>query len=404
MLNRREFLVAAGAAAAAPMAGGAAPEAGAKTFRLWATGCAHVGTDKRHKRESLAEAIRQSEQGDGGFEWDIALHVGDMSGTQGLPDGREGREAVRQFDALRKHRREQFYCLAGNHDADPGCRWFRTWIDPTGENTEQSGLNAARRPYPITGSWERYSFRVGNLLFLMMSDRNDLELPVGRGRAGARGGYPAGALTGQTFEWWKRMVEANKDAVIISAHHQMLRETTVGSGLWEGTGRPGRNGQVPKGVKRGKYSFRYHGYFPKGAPQGASYLYFVDGKGDAQAFEGYLARHPNAIDLWIGGHTHSYPDDRLNGRTHVERKWDVNFINCAALTRHHAGRCPMSRLLTFTEGSDTARVQLYLHTSRFAPKGFCEKFGRTLKLSKPFRPPTGCGSRESATSPRPCRP
>ena len=33
-------------------------------FRLWGTGCAHVGTDLRvGGRESLADAIRQSEQG-----------------------------------------------------------------------------------------------------------------------------------------------------------------------------------------------------------------------------------------------------------------------------------------------------------------------------------------------------
>ncbi len=36
----------------------------AKTFRLCATSDAHVGTDlKHHKRESLADAIHQSERG-----------------------------------------------------------------------------------------------------------------------------------------------------------------------------------------------------------------------------------------------------------------------------------------------------------------------------------------------------
>ena len=56
-------------------------------FRLWVAGCSHVGTDLRVSgRESLADAIRQTEQGgsDGGplFEWDIALHLGDLSGSQ----------------------------------------------------------------------------------------------------------------------------------------------------------------------------------------------------------------------------------------------------------------------------------------------------------------------------------
>ena len=93
------------------------------------------------------------------------------------------------------------------------------------------------------------------------------------------------------------------------------------------------------------------------------------------------------IDLWLGGHTHTNPDDAMGGRTHIERKWDVNFINCAALTRYHGAALsfPMSRLLTFTEGSNEARVQCYLHTSRHAPQGWYEKAERTIRLSKPFQ-------------------
>jgi len=84
---------------------------------------------------------------------------------------------------LYKHGREQFYNIEGNHDAsgpDEPCQWwFRKWVDPLGENTHYSGVDATKRPYPIEGTWERYSFRVGNLLFLMMSDRNDAGPPIG---------------------------------------------------------------------------------------------------------------------------------------------------------------------------------------------------------------------------------
>jgi hypothetical protein len=127
------------------------------------------------------------------------------------------------------------------------------------------------------------------VLFLMMGDRNDGGPPVGRG---TRGGYPAGAVTLETFEWWVDQVESNQDKIIISAHHHMLKETTVASGEWEGV----NNG--------------YHGRFEDGAPIGASYLYFVSGEPDSGRFEGYLAEHPGAIDLWLGGHTHTNPDDR----------------------------------------------------------------------------------------------
>ena len=128
-----------------------------------------------------------------GFDWDVAIGLGDFSGNQGSPSEEEGRELVRQFGAAKKHRREQFYCLAGNHDAsgpgEPTMTWYRQWLDPNGLHPESSTVDPSKRPYPIDGTWERYSFRIGNLLFLLMSDRNDGGPPVGRG---LKGGYPAG--------------------------------------------------------------------------------------------------------------------------------------------------------------------------------------------------------------------
>ena len=353
-----------------------------RQFRLWAMGCSHVGTDlSRGPRESLAEAIRHSQEGGdlGGppFEWDIAFHLGDLSGSQTPPDDDEGREVVRQFAALTCHPREHVYDIIGNHDAsgpDEECQWwFRKWVDPEGLHPEFSGVRRERRPYPVDGSWERYSLRVGNVLFLLMSDRNDGGPPVGRG---SRGGYPAGAVSGETFSWWGQMVEANRDSCIVTCHHHMLRETTVASGPWEGF------------VKdpEGNWKSHYHGYFPGGGPEGASYLYFVDGKPDAQAFEGYLADHPGAIDLWLGAHTHTNPDDTYGGRSHIESKWGATFVNVAALTKYHASitTVPMSRLFTFTEGSDQVRIQCYLHTDDHAPQGWYEPAERTAPLRVPF--------------------
>ena len=351
-------------------------------FRLWAMSCSHVGTDLRVSgRKSLAEAIRQSEhggdnQGGSPFEWDIALHLGDFSGSQTSPQDEEGKEVIRQFAASTKHSREHFYCIVGNHDAsgvDETCQWwFRKWIDPIGNNSQYSGVSANKRPYPIKGTWERYSFRVGNLLFLMMGDRNDMAPPVGRG---APGGKPAGAVTDETFQWWKQMVEENRDSIIISTHHHMLKETTVASGAWEGFVKN----------EHGQWKSKYHGYFPDGGPEGASYLYFLDNKPDAQVFEQYLAKHPGAIDIWLGAHTHTNPDDRTGGRTHIEKKWGVNFINVAALTRHHGPlSIPMSRLLTFIDISNEVRVRCYLHTSDYMPQGWYKPAERIIQLNKPF--------------------
>lgn len=343
-------------------------------FRLWVGGCSHLATDLHFGRESLADAITDSERGgdEGGpaFDWDIMLHLGDLKGGQDTPTDEDGELFLAQTATALKHGREHFYHLLGNHDAsgpdEPTQWWFRTWIDPTGENTTVSGVDNTRRPFPVSGTWERYSFEVGNILVLMMGDRNDGGPPAGRA---AKGGYPAGRVTSETLAWWREMVEAHPDRIVISCHHHMLEDTTVASGLGEGI------------------AGKYHGSFPDGAPEGSSFIYFLDDQPHARAFESYLEAHPGAIDLWLGGHTHAHPDDRFGGRGHVERKWGVGFVNCAAITRHHAGRTPKSRLFTFTPGSAQVRVQCYLHTSEFAPEGWWEPGERALPLRHPFEPP-----------------
>src|SRR5882762_3729752 len=361
---------------------GKARDAAPKVFRVWVFADAHVGTDKKHERESLAEAIRQSESATG-FAWDIALDLGDMSGVQGTPKDPEGEEVVRQFSALKQHRREDVYDLSGNHDRggldEPQAWWWRKWIDPTGEHTESSRVDSTKRPFPIEGTWERYSFRVGNLLFLMMSDINEPTQKVGRGTLG---GNPGGVVSGETFRWWKRMVEHNRSSIIISAHHYVLKNTTVASGEWEGMQR-GENGA---------WTSRYHGYFPQGTPQGASFLYWVDSKQDSGAFENVLAAAPGRVDLWLGAHTHTNPEDTYGGKSHIERRWGTTFINVAELTRYMGAPenlVPRSWLLTFTDGSDKVSARCYLHSNDYAPQGWYPKADRMIKLSKRFKMPIG---------------
>ncbi|MFC1508482.1 hypothetical protein ACFL60_02220 [Candidatus Omnitrophota bacterium] len=344
-------------------------------FTVWAASDSHIHTDLKYGYESIAEAIKQSEfggEGGGpGFDWDIMLHLGDLKGSsadgQGLPADKDGVEVVRQFTSAKKHRREQIYNLLGNHDASPDQWWFKKWVSPTGESIGFSRVHADRRPFPIEGTWERYLFRAGNILFLMMGDRNDFDPPIGRGTKSR--GYPAGCVTRKTFEWWLDMVEKNPDVNIISCHHHMLKNTTVGSGEHEGI------------------DGKYHGYMADGAPRGSSYLYYIGDEPDAQGFERYLEEHPGAIDMWMGGHTHTEPDDTYGGKSHIEEKWGVTFINVAALSRHHAWyhTTPMSRHLTFEPGSDQVRVRCYLHTSDFAQQGWYDNAERVVQLRYPFR-------------------
>ncbi len=375
-MDRRTFLQ----SAALPFSAGPLAAANDK-LRLWTFSDAHVGTDKRFGRESLVEAIRQSE-GRGAvdappFDWDLALDLGDMSGGQATPKDDEGEEVVRQFaKGLGKHAREQIYSLGGNHDRsgldEPQNWWWRKWLDPTGEHPEHSRLDPKNRPYPVEGTWERYSFHVGNVLFLMMSDINEPTQKVGRGTLG---GNPSGVVSGETFDWWKRMVESNQDKIIVSAHHYVLKDTTVASGEWEGMRRN----------EAGKWVSHYHGYKERGTPKGASYLYWVDSRQDAQAFERYLEDHPGAVDIWLGGHTHTHPDDTYGGKSHVEKKWGVWFVNVCALSRRHAGKTtlPMSRVWTIS--GDQALVRCYLHTDQHAEQGWYGRAERRLTLAKRFR-------------------
>ncbi|MSV29601.1 MAG: hypothetical protein EXQ52_12785 [Bryobacterales bacterium] len=339
---------------------------------MWAFSDAHVGTDKRAGRESLVEAIRHSESN---FDWEIALDMGDQSGGQSVPQDDEGEEIVRQFATLRNRRREDIYNVCGNHDRsgldEPKNWWWRKWVDPTGENTKHSRVDPRRRRYRTEGTWERYSFRIGNLLFLMMSDINEPSQKIGRGELK---GNPGGVVTGETFEWWKKMVESNRDKIIVSVHHYMLKNTTVASGEWEGMRKD----------ENGNWKSHYHGYFPQGSPKGASYLYWVDSKPDAQAFESYLESHPGSIAMWLGGHTHTNPDDTYGGKSHIETKWGVHFVNVSALSANHgSANIPMSRVLTIQ--GNQVRVRCYLHTSKFAPQGWYAKSERLLRLSMPFR-------------------
>lgn len=346
------------------------------TFNLWVFGDAHVGTDLKNGRASLADALRDSERSQWAFEWDVALDVGDMSGGQSVPEDQEGEEVVRQFGVLRKHPREAIYSVCGNHDRsglkEPPAWWWRKWIDPTGMNARYSRVDPARRPFPVEGTWERYSFRAGNIIFLMMSDINEPTQEVGRGDLG---GNPGGVVSRETFLWWKKQVETNPGSIIISVHHYMLKDTTVASGDWEGLRKDAQ----------GNWIDHYHGYKPRGAPRGASYLYFVGSRPDSGAFEHYLAKHPGAVSVWLGGHTHAHPDDTCGAKSHVEKKWGTYFINAACLSRYHGStNVPKSRLLVFHEGSPEVRVRCFMHTDEFLPKGWYDRAEKRLMLDRPF--------------------
>jgi len=118
----------------------------------------------------------------------------------------------------------------------------------------------------------------------------------------------------------------------------------------------------------------------------------VDSKQDSGALEDVLAGTSSRVELWLGAHTHTNPDDTYGGKSHIERRWGTTFISVAGLTRYmgEPENCiPRSWLLTFTEGSDEVTAQSYLHSSDYAPQGRYANVERVIKLSKPFKMPSG---------------
>lgn len=383
---------------AATLPAQAADRAPPREFRVWAAGDSHVPADIRRGRESLARAIRQSEGSEKGtpapaFDWDVMVDCGDLSASQYPPGDEDGRILVRQYRALAKHYREDVFNVQGNHDGTyydqgPGS-WFQKWADPLGEHTEHSGVRAELRRFPVEGTWERYKFQAGNLLFLMLSDRNSAPSPVGRGHSRERlkGGFPAGAVTRDTFGWWREQVLGNQDKIIITVHHHVLRDTTTRSSYGGGKGFHGSSG----GVEGSGYLF-----FTIDSDDPDDFRYTTSTPESPGPFEVFLeqfqAEHGSpAVDLWIGGHSHAMePEQVYQGKGLIERRWGVTFLQVSGLTAYHARGTPMSRLLTFTGGSSEVAVGLYLHegyASENHAAGWYEKAFRTLRLRRPFRPP-----------------
>ena len=61
-------------------------------------------------------------------------------------------------------------------------------------------------------------------------------------------------------------------------------------------------------------------------------------------------------------------------------------MNVSPLARYHAAThgIPMSRVLTFAEGSDSLNVRCYLHTSQYAAQGWYPSVERNVRLRMDF--------------------
>lgn len=366
------------------------------SFNIWLASDPHVTVDTLHGVETLRLAFRQSEgfwsflpqyeQKAGGilpaFDWDLMLLTGDLTSSQWPPRDGEGEMFAEQFNALKNYRREDVFTLAGNHDGsyyDNGeGHWFKKWADPMGENSEFSGVNNALRRFKPEDTWEGYKIEAGNILILMLSDQNSAPSPVGRGHSKDNfpGGFPAGAVTRETFNWWKDQVLSNQDKIIITAHHHVLRNTTTISHPFGGKGIHANNTGDLEGA-----SFLYY-IIENSDPE--NFAYSTSSEASRGPFEVFLEQFEHehgypAIDLWVGAQAQA--TDVIDGKGLIEEKWGVTFMQVSAMTHYHSGRTPMSWHLSLSPNQDEISIKNYIHRAPYynhIPKG--------IMLSKGVKP------------------
>ncbi len=361
-------------------------ETNQQTFSLWATSDAHVireaNADSQDPlavpRQSLAGAIEQAE-GPEGFPYDIALHLGDL-----IDFDYETEESYRTYIAqlAKSHKgRHAWYHLGGNNDENSVLNdgvsidneYYRKVIDPTGEFPETSGVDNSKRPFPVTGTYERYHFDVGNMRYLVLSDRNDLPAPYGRGEGGF---YVDGAITLESFQWLVDQVIKNPDRILAVLCHHPLKNTTISSGIDECWEQQYLCGYDPN--NRNKPESRLMGVLHQ--------VYDVDPY-DSPKFHNLLGQNIGVVDMWLSGHVHHRVEELYNGRGKYAHVFGGHHFNIGTLCRfrHHANIISaQSTLFSFTEGCEWFDSKVYIHDHPTLPAGFYAPEKRRLTLKKPF--------------------
>jgi hypothetical protein len=362
------------------------PETKHDTFKLWATSDAHVvreasgeGFDPaRVPRESLRSAIEQVE-GKDGFDYDIAFHLGDMLDYD--YETLENFQLYREQLAHSKKDPHYWYHLGGNNDENSVLNdgvaidneYYRKVIDPAGEFTETSGIDNQRRPFPVDGTYERYSFDVGNMRFLFLSDRNDLPAPYGRGEGGF---YVDGAITLESFRWLVRQIVTWPERILVVACHHPLKETTIATCIDDSW--------------KGRYMTPYKpekALNPTQRMQGVLHQIYPIAEFDTPLFHYLMSQNEGAVDMWLSGHIHHRVDETFGGRGKYARAYGGHHLNIGNLCRfrHFANIISaQSNLFSWQQGSNVVESRVFVHDHPSIPAGFYAPEDRSLKLKTAF--------------------
>ena len=347
------------------------------TLKVWASGDPHlnnsivkIGYNSIQVPYADMDAI--------GYDWDLAISVGDWDSNQRPPSLNpadaayensvsEG-EAVR--DALASspnHTRAETYCINGNHDCGIlNHDWIERYIDILGTQPLESGVINSERPFPMTfmaaGRWDSYYITIGNLIILMISDRNEVEGVFGRGNIDpsvfppdgtngtVNGGYPSGCISIETWEWMKSVILSNTDKNIWVCTHQNPRNTTIGT--------PDGDSELWHSTTTGEF--------------GAASIYTLyDDTGGGNhdiatdaILDFFEANTQHTVSLWMCGHTHVRVGEVYNNRGVTYQKHGVVFQNVCSLSQTFVrgiyGRV-QSKSWTIEVVNKTVKLRCYVH-------------------------------------------
>ena len=352
----------------------------AKKIKIWVSGDPHLPQSiDSIGYNSISEPMQ--DLADIGFNYDIALNVGDFGSEQAPPVQGDSTAGEQVSTALNSQsNRNKIYTIPGNHDAGDGeFEWFERYIDILGNNTAFSGVNNANRPYPInlilSDWWEGYYIDIGNLMVIMLPDRNELPGLYGRGGlTEGNGGYPSGALSKATWDAVEALILANTDKNIWICTHMNQRNTTIAT--------PDNDG----------VDGDFHGTTGFDAGGGSIYSIYDEGtpassdNATTQITDFFAANPSHSVSLWMAGHTHTNVNETYNSKTIKFDADGVQYLNIASLTKTfvnvaHGDVDSRSWLLEIN--GNNVNLKNYIHNPETVGviKGFREdqEFNITLK-------------------------
>jgi len=342
----------------------------------WHAGCFHRKTEAIFSYDSL---VTPQVEVNSLMNFDLAIWKGDLTSFKREPDIND-LEDVEEFsnirDELNLYDRNKIYNHAGNHCGGTS-QIYKEYVDVKGEYSSTSGVITVNRPFPIVWLTEHdYYIDCGHSIFIMVTDRNDYEYPVGWANSPEVGGHGSGAISLQTWNAIQQVILTNIDKNIFIEIHQGLKDTTVGTGIWDG-----RDGN-------------FHGQ--SGIPEWAGALVTIMDESTMtpstanDEIKTWLSQNQNTVVAIHCVHTHHNIGETFRGRSFRHQLGDIECVNLAQINKH-AG------LVGFPKDRSSWRLQIFNDKIRYTrilhesitrngivyPKGFYyeDQFELPLKIN-----------------------